>query len=80
MVRAVEIIIKWLVCSVFSVNLAQAEFFLFLKYPGYSKLLSGFKANIIIAHTVYSGFQLRSLHAHSVLRNGKPIVRMRVNL
>ena len=32
MVRAVKMIIKWLVCSVFSVNIAQAEFFLFLKY------------------------------------------------
>ena len=32
MIRAVEMIIKWLVCSVFSVNIAQAEFFLFLKY------------------------------------------------
>ena len=27
MIRAVEMIIKWLVCSVFSVNIAQAEFF-----------------------------------------------------
>ena len=26
MIRAVEMIIKWLVCSVFSVNIAQAEF------------------------------------------------------
>ena len=30
-IRAVEMIIKWLVCSVFSINIAQAEF-LFLKY------------------------------------------------
>ena len=28
-IRAVEMIIKWLVCSVFSVNMAQAEFFCF---------------------------------------------------
>ena len=27
MVRAVEMIIKWLICSVFSINIAQAEFF-----------------------------------------------------
>ena len=27
MIRAVEMIIKWLVCSVFSINIAQAEFF-----------------------------------------------------
>ena len=29
MIRAVEMIIKWLVYSVFSVNVAQAEFFCF---------------------------------------------------
>ena len=28
-IRAVEMIIKWLVCSVFSINIAQAEFFCF---------------------------------------------------
>ena len=27
MIRAVEMIIKWLVCSIFSINIAQAEFF-----------------------------------------------------
>ena len=27
--RAVEMTIKWLVCSVFSINIAQAEFFCF---------------------------------------------------
>ena len=30
MIRAVEMIIKWLICSVFSINIARAEFFLFL--------------------------------------------------
>ena len=35
-------IIKWLVCSVFSVNIAQAEFIF--------EVLAGFKANIIIAY------------------------------
>ena len=29
MIRAVEMIIKWLVCSVFSINIAQTEFFCF---------------------------------------------------
>ena len=28
-IRAVEMIIKWLVCSVFSINIAQADFFRF---------------------------------------------------
>ena len=42
MIRAVEMIIKWLVRSVFSVNIAQAEFVF--------KVLAGFKANIIIAY------------------------------
>ena len=28
-IREVEMIIKWLVCSVFSINIAQAEFFCF---------------------------------------------------
>ena len=28
-IRAVEMIIKWLVCSVFSINIAQADFFCF---------------------------------------------------
>ena len=32
MIRAVEMMIKWLVCSVFSIDIAQSEFFLFLKY------------------------------------------------
>ena len=31
-IRTVEMIIKWLVCSVFSINIIQADFFLFLKY------------------------------------------------
>ena len=42
MIRAVEMIIKWLVRSVFSVNIAQAEFVF--------KVLAGFKANIITAY------------------------------
>ena len=44
-------IIKWLVCSVFSINIAQAKFFVseVLATP---KSLSGLKANIIIAHAV----------------------------
>ena len=29
MIRAVEMIIKWLVCSIFSINIAQAELFCF---------------------------------------------------
>ena len=43
---AVEMIIKWLVCFVFSINIAQAEFFAseVLATP---KSLSLFKANII---------------------------------
>ena len=28
-IRAVEMIIKWLLCSIFSINIAQAEFFCF---------------------------------------------------
>ena len=53
MIRAVEMIIKWLVCSVFSVNIAQAEFFV-SEVLATKKSLSGFKANniIIIAHAV----------------------------
>ena len=47
-IRAVEMIIKWLVCSVFSINIAQAEFF--VSEVATPKPLSGFKANIIIAH------------------------------
>ena len=45
MIRAVEVIIKWLVYSVFSVNIAQAEFFV-------SEVLATPKSlsNIIIAH------------------------------
>ena len=43
---AVEMIIKWLVCFVFSINIAQAEFFA-------SEVLAtpkSLSANIIIAH------------------------------
>ena len=29
LIRAVEMIIKWLVCSVFSINIAPADFFCF---------------------------------------------------
>ena len=46
MIRAVEMIIKWLVCSVFSINIAQAV----SEVLATPKSLSGFKANIIIAH------------------------------
>ena len=46
MIRAVEMIIKWLVCSVFSVNIAQAEYFV----SEVLAIYSGFKENIIIAH------------------------------
>ena len=47
MIRAVEMIIKWLVCSVFSINIAQAEFFV-SKVLATPKSLPGFKANIIL--------------------------------
>ena len=46
MIRAVEMIIKWLVCSIFSVNIAQAV----SEVLATPESLSGFKANIIIAY------------------------------
>ena len=41
---------KWLVCSVFSINIAQAEFFFVSEVLATPKSLSRFKANIIITH------------------------------
>ena len=48
MISALGMIIKWLVCSVFSINIAQAEFF--SEVLATPKSLSGFKVYIIIAH------------------------------
>ena len=49
MIRAVEMIIKWLVCSVFSINIAQAEFFVSEVLDSRLILLSRMRHNIATA-------------------------------
>ena len=49
--KSIEMIIKWLACSLFSINIAQAEFYFVSEVLATPKSLhvSGFKANIILS-------------------------------